>query len=200
MKTDKKKEEEEKKDSEPQKEEEVQENKEEQKQEEKVQKYINPELLNDDLEESAKIEQIALQAKPYFSSNILPKSVYLQQKVLPLVYEALNQTEKKRPKDPIEFFAVFFLVGEIGIVLVYDKVSEAAPALLLRDHGVEPRLLPRERIVIDAFIHLDPFLRHRVHNNEKDAVSQEPVGAFDSLGSVRRVVAAGEEPPVVNPC
>ena len=109
MKTDKKKEEEEKKDGEQPKEEEVQENKEEQKQEEKVQKYINPELLNDDLEESAKIEQIALQAKPYFSSNILPKSVYLQQKVLPLVYEALNQTEKKRPKDPIEFFAVYLL-------------------------------------------------------------------------------------------
>ncbi len=109
MKTDKKKEEEEKKEGEQPKEEEVQENKEEQKQEEKVQKYINPELLNDDLEESAKIEQIALQAKPYFSSNILPKSVYLQQKVLPLVYEALNQTEKKRPKDPIEFFAVYLL-------------------------------------------------------------------------------------------
>ena len=109
MKTDKKKEEEEKKEPEQPKEEENQENKEEQKQEEKVQKYINPELLNDDLEESTKIEQIALQAKPYFSSNILPKSVYLQQKVLPLVYEALNQTEKKRPKDPIEFFAVYLL-------------------------------------------------------------------------------------------
>ena len=109
MKTDKKKEEEEKKEGEQPKEEEVQENKEEQKQEEKVQKYINPELLNDDLEESAKIEQIALQAKPYFSSNMWPKSVYLQQKVLPLVYEALNQTEKKRPKDPIEFFAVYLL-------------------------------------------------------------------------------------------
>ena len=109
MKTDKKKEEEEKKEEEQPKEEENQENKEEPKKEEKVQKYINPELLNDDLEESAKIEQIALQAKPYFSSNILPKSVYLQQKVLPLVYEALNQTEKKRPKDPIEFFAVYLL-------------------------------------------------------------------------------------------
>ena len=110
MKTDKKKEEEEKKEAEPQKEEENQENKEEeQKKEEKVKKYINPELLNDDLEESAKIEQLALKAKPYFSSNILPKSVYLQQKVLPLVYEALNQTEKKRPKDPIEFFAVYLL-------------------------------------------------------------------------------------------
>ena len=109
MKTDKKKEEEEKKETEQGKEEEVQENKEEPKPEKKVQKYINPELLNDDLDESAKIEQIALQAKPYFSSNILPKSVYLQQKVLPLVYEALNQTEKKRPKDPIEFFAVYLL-------------------------------------------------------------------------------------------
>ena len=107
MKTDKK--EEEKKDTENQKEEENVEAKEEQPKEEKPKKYINPELLNDDLEESAKIEQIALQAKPYFSSNILPKSIYLQQKVLPLVYEALNQTEKKRPKDPIEFFAVYLL-------------------------------------------------------------------------------------------
>ena len=107
MKTDKK--EEEKKDIENQKDEENVEAKEEQPKEEKPKKYINPELLNDDLEESAKIEQIALQAKPYFSSNILPKSVYLQQKVLPLVYEALNQTEKKRPKDPIEFFAVYLL-------------------------------------------------------------------------------------------
>ena len=85
------------------------ENKEEEKVEVKEEKYINPELLNDDLEESSKIEQIALGIKPYFSSNVLPKSVYLQQKVLPLVYEALNQTEKKRPKDPIEFFAVYLL-------------------------------------------------------------------------------------------
>ena len=107
MKTDKK--EEEKKETEIQKEEKNIEVKEEPPKEEKPKKYINPELLNDDLEESAKIEQIALQAKPYFSSNILPKSVYLQQKVLPLVYEALNQTEKKRPKDPIEFFAVYLL-------------------------------------------------------------------------------------------
>ena len=106
MKTDKK--EEEKKETE-NKEEENAEIKEEPKVEEKPKKYINPELLNDDLEESAKIEQIALQAKPYFSSNILPKSIYLQQKVLPLIYEALNQTEKKRPKDPIEFFAVYLL-------------------------------------------------------------------------------------------
>ncbi|MBQ4203835.1 MAG: hypothetical protein II655_09055 [Thermoguttaceae bacterium] len=107
MKTDKK--EEEKKETENQKEEENPEVKEDLNKEEKPKKYINPELLNDDLEESAKIEQIALQAKPYFSSNILPKSIYLQQNVLPLIYEALNQTEKKRPKDPIEFFAVYLL-------------------------------------------------------------------------------------------
>ena len=107
MKTDKK--EEEKKDTENQKEEENVEAKEEPPKEEKPKKYINPELLNDDLEESAKIEQIALQAKPYFSSNILPRSLYLQKTVLPLVYEALNQTEKIRPKDPIEFFAVYLL-------------------------------------------------------------------------------------------
>ena len=80
MKTDKK--EEEKKETENQKEEENPEVKEDLNKEEKPKKYINPELLNDDLEESAKIEQIALQAKPYFSSNILPKSIYLQQNVL----------------------------------------------------------------------------------------------------------------------
>ena len=77
--------------------------------EEKQEKYINPELLNDDLEESIKVEKIAQETKPYFSSNILPRSLYLQKTVLPLVYEALNQTEKIRPKDPIEFFAVYLL-------------------------------------------------------------------------------------------
>ena len=77
--------------------------------EEKQEKYINPELLNDDLEESIKVEKIAQEIKPYFSSNILPRSLYLQKTVLPLVYEALNQTEKMRPKDPIEVFAGYLL-------------------------------------------------------------------------------------------
>jgi hypothetical protein len=77
--------------------------------EEKQEKYINPELLNDDLEESLRVEKIAQETKPYFSSNILPRSLYLQKTVLPLIYEALNQTEKTRPKDPIEFFAVYLL-------------------------------------------------------------------------------------------
>lgn len=77
--------------------------------EEKVEKYINPELLNDDLEESAKMEKLATEIKPYFSNNILPKSLYLQNTVLPIIYEALNQTDKIRPKDPIEFFAVYLL-------------------------------------------------------------------------------------------
>ena len=77
--------------------------------EEKVEKEINPDLLNDDPEESLKIEKIVIETKPYFSSNVLPKSIYLQKTVLPLVYEALNQTEKLRPKDPIEFFAVYLL-------------------------------------------------------------------------------------------
>jgi hypothetical protein len=38
-----------------------------------------------------------------------PSPKYIKYIVLPLVYEALNQTEKKRPKDPIEFFAVYLL-------------------------------------------------------------------------------------------
>lgn len=77
--------------------------------EEKAEKYINPELLNDDQEESLKMEKLAIEAKPYFSDNVLPTSLYLQKSVLPLVYEALNQVEKVRPADPIEFFAVYLL-------------------------------------------------------------------------------------------
>ena len=77
--------------------------------EEKVEKYINPELFNDDQEESLKMERLAIEAKPYFSNNTLPKSIYLQKTVLPLVYEALTQVKKIRPKDPIEFFAVYLL-------------------------------------------------------------------------------------------
>lgn len=77
--------------------------------EEKVEKYINPELFNDDQEESLKMEKLAIEAKPYFSNNVLPTSLYLQKSVLPLVYEALNQVEKVRPADPIEFFAVYLL-------------------------------------------------------------------------------------------
>ena len=76
---------------------------------EKVEKYINPELFNDDQEESLKMEKLAIEAKPYFSNNVLPTSLYLQKSVLPLVYEALNQVEKVRPADPIEFFAVYLL-------------------------------------------------------------------------------------------
>lgn len=75
----------------------------------KEEKYINPDLLNDDLEESNYVEQMAMKIKPYFSCNVLPKSIYLQQTVLPLIYEALNRTEKKRPQDPIEFFCVYLL-------------------------------------------------------------------------------------------
>ena len=77
--------------------------------EEKIEKYINPELFNDDQEESLKMERLAIEAKPYFSNNTLPKSIYLQKTVLPLVYEALTQVEKIRPKDHIEFFAVYLL-------------------------------------------------------------------------------------------
>ena len=81
----------------------------EEEKEEKIDRYIDPEFLNDDQEESLKMERLAIEANPYFSSNTLPKSLYLQNKVLPLVYEALNQVEKIRPKDPIEFFAVYLL-------------------------------------------------------------------------------------------
>lgn len=77
--------------------------------EEKEENTLNPEFFNDDIEESNRMEKLALDIQPYFSNNTLPKSLYLQQVILPIVYEALSQVEKIRPKDPIEFFAVYLL-------------------------------------------------------------------------------------------
>lgn len=72
-------------------------------------KYIDPECYNEDLEESKIIEKVALELKPYFSPSCLPTTLYLKNNVLPLVFEALTEVEKLRPKDPIEFFAAYLL-------------------------------------------------------------------------------------------
>ncbi len=72
-------------------------------------KYIDPECFNEDYEESKLIEKVASELKPYFSPNSLPTTLYLKNNVLPLVFEALTEVEKIRPKDPIEFFAAFIL-------------------------------------------------------------------------------------------
>jgi hypothetical protein len=72
-------------------------------------KFIDEENFNEDLEESNFVEKRAVELKPYFSPNALPSSLYLQQNVLPLVFEALAEVEKNRPKDPIEFFCTYIL-------------------------------------------------------------------------------------------
>lgn len=78
-------------------------------QDEKEENQLSPEFFNDDIDESNKMEKLSLDIQPYFSNNTLPKSLYLQQSILPIVYEALSQVEKLRPKDPIEFFAVYIM-------------------------------------------------------------------------------------------
>jgi len=72
-------------------------------------KFIDDEKFNEDIDESIEAEKRAIQLKPYFSPNSLQSSLYLQQNVLPLVYQALVEVEKTRPKDPIEFFCVYLL-------------------------------------------------------------------------------------------
>lgn len=52
---------------------------------------------------------MALLIKPHFSINSLPSSLYLKKSTLPLIYEALLQVEKIRPKDPVEFFCAYIL-------------------------------------------------------------------------------------------
>jgi hypothetical protein len=72
-------------------------------------KYIDPECYNEDFEESKIVEKVALELKPYFSPSSLPTALYLKNNVLQLVFEALTEVEKIRPKDPIEFFAAYLL-------------------------------------------------------------------------------------------
>jgi len=50
-----------------------------------------------------------MELKPYFSHNALPSTLYLKRKILPVVYEALIELEKIRPRDPIEFFVAYIL-------------------------------------------------------------------------------------------
>ncbi len=71
--------------------------------------YIDEECFNEDREESDEVEKKTLLLKPYFSSNTVPSTLYLQQNVFPLVYQALTQVERARPKDPIEFFCSYIL-------------------------------------------------------------------------------------------
>lgn len=72
-------------------------------------KYIDEECFNEDFDESVEVEKRAVELKPYFSPNALPSTLYLQQNVLPLIFQGLTEVEKVRPKDPIEFFCAFIL-------------------------------------------------------------------------------------------
>lgn len=72
-------------------------------------KYIDPEYFNDDPDESNLVLSLAVELKPLITPKMLPQSFYLKTEVLPLIYEALVQVEKVRPRDPIEFFAAYLL-------------------------------------------------------------------------------------------
>jgi hypothetical protein len=74
-----------------------------------ISKHIDKEYYNDDEEEYDEAVTKAINLKPYFSNNTLPSTLYLKQNVLPLVFEALTEVEKIRPKDPIEFFCAYIL-------------------------------------------------------------------------------------------
>ena len=55
------------------------------------------------------VEKISKDLNPYFSINSLPMVSYLKKTCLPLIYEALIQTDKVRPSDPVEFFVAYIL-------------------------------------------------------------------------------------------
>ena len=63
---------------------------------------------NEDLDEAFHCENIAGEFEPYHNKNILPFNLYIKDD-LPIIYEALIELERVRPKNPVEFFCVYIL-------------------------------------------------------------------------------------------
>ena len=70
--------------------------------------YIENENFNEDLEEALYCEDIAETFEPYYNKNILPFNLYIKDD-LPVIFEALVELERVRPKNPVEYFCAYIL-------------------------------------------------------------------------------------------
>ena len=70
--------------------------------------YIDDECFNEDLEESDFCEKIYSKLNPTTIKNNLPFPLYMKDN-FPIIFEALIELERVRPKDPVEFFSVYIL-------------------------------------------------------------------------------------------
>ena len=54
----------------------------------------------------------------------IPKETYLEMTVMPLLYNALTQVEKIRPKDPISYIANFMLRNKNNAMMIKNIIKE----------------------------------------------------------------------------
>lgn len=69
---------------------------------------LDEECFNEDVEESEFCEEISSVLNPYSNKNILPFPLYMKDS-FPIIFEALVELERIRPKDPVEFFSVYLI-------------------------------------------------------------------------------------------
>ena len=67
-----------------------------------------PEFL-EDIEETEKLEKLALELQNVIPVRSLPKQEYLEATVIPLLLEGLSWIIKERPEDPVESLAMFLI-------------------------------------------------------------------------------------------
>ncbi|KAH0787343.1 Dpy-30 motif family protein [Histomonas meleagridis] len=65
--------------------------------------------FQDDLEETERLEKLALDLQDAIPVRSLPKQEYLEATVIPLLLEGISWIVKERPEDPVESLAMFLI-------------------------------------------------------------------------------------------
>lgn len=77
--------------------------------EEEVKQVENPEVDSSIIQETERLEQLAMNLSNAIPVRSLPKQEYLQATVIPLLLEGMSWIIKERPEDPVENLAMFLI-------------------------------------------------------------------------------------------
>ena len=77
--------------------------------EEEVTQIDNPEVDSNILQETERLQQLAMNLSSAIPVRSLPKQEYLQATVIPLLFDGMSWIIKERPEDPVENLAMFLI-------------------------------------------------------------------------------------------
>ncbi|KAK8893101.1 hypothetical protein M9Y10_021516 [Tritrichomonas musculus] len=77
--------------------------------EEEVTQIDNPEVDSNILQETERLQQLAMNLSSAIPVRSLPKQEYLQATVIPLLLDGMSWIIKERPEDPVENLAMFLI-------------------------------------------------------------------------------------------